>query len=147
MPLAIIYNQVYETSEWPVIWKTETVTIIPKNFSPDTLAECRNLACTPLFSKVLEYFVLKRLQDETRFQESQYGGLKGCGVDHFLVKTWDAVIGALEDQRVCASLCSIDFEKAFNRLDHLHCLNALRDHGTSYETIKLAAAFLTERRM
>ena len=31
VPLTYIYNQVLNTLEWPELWKSETVTIIPKN--------------------------------------------------------------------------------------------------------------------
>ena len=107
----------------------------------------RQLSCTPLFSKVLESFILKRLKDETSLSDSQYGGLKGCGVDHFLVKTWDEVLGSLEDERSCVNLISVDFEKAFNRMDRLECLKALRDHGASTRSLRLVGAFLLGRCM
>ena len=81
------------------------------------------------FLKILESFILKRLKEETSFSDTQYGGLKGCGVDHFLVKTWDEVLSSLEDDRACVNLISVDFEKAFNRIDHLECLKALRTMG------------------
>ena len=74
IPLTAIYNNVLQGKEWPILWKLETVTVIPKTTSPNELKELRNLSCTPLFSKVLESFVLARLREETRFQESQYGG-------------------------------------------------------------------------
>ena len=41
---------------------------------------------------------------------------------------------------------SIDFSKAFNRVDHLTCLNALTLHGASTDTIGMVS-FLTNRRM
>ena len=96
IPLTIIYNEVAASGEWPRQWTTETVTIIPKNSNPSGLSECRNLSCTPLFSKVLEAFVLDELRKETKLLDSQYGGLKGMGVDHFLVKTWDELLTGLE---------------------------------------------------
>ena len=46
IPLAQIYNQVLNTLEWPLLWKTESVIVIPKNSSPSSLTELRNLSCT-----------------------------------------------------------------------------------------------------
>ena len=117
IPLTYIYNQVLSTYQWPELWKRETVIIIPKNSSPSDLSECRNLSCTPLFSKILESYLLTRLRKETSFADSQYGGLKGCGADHFLVRTWYEIMEALEDERAVVNLVSVDFEKAFNRMD------------------------------
>ena len=73
IPLTDLYNQIIRESEWPDLWKKETVIIIPKTSNPEGLSECRNLSCTPLLSKVLESFILKRLKEETRFSQSQYG--------------------------------------------------------------------------
>ena len=69
------------------------------------------------------------------------------GVDHFLVQTWNEILTSLEDSRACVALTSIDFEKAFNRMDHRACLNAPRQHGASGMSLKFARAFLTGRTM
>ena len=50
IPLHTIFTQVYETLEWPALWSTETVHLIPKNGAPDGLKQLHNLSCTPLFS-------------------------------------------------------------------------------------------------
>ena len=64
MPLHTIFCQVSEQLEWPSIWSTETVTLIPKTSNPESLAQLRNLSCTPLFSKCLESFVLDKLKGD-----------------------------------------------------------------------------------
>ena len=147
IPLTDIFNQVIKQWEWPDLWRRETIVVIPKKSSPESLAECRNLSCTPLFSKALETIVLKRLKEETRFRASQYGGQKGCGADNFLVQTWQEIVYGLEGDQACTNLISLDFEKAFNRMAHRHCLVALREHGASNFSIRMARAFLLERHM
>ena len=62
IPLQFIYTQVYQTLQWPTLWKTETVSIIPKNRAPSDKSQLRNLSCTPLFSKLLETFILDSLK-------------------------------------------------------------------------------------
>jgi len=47
IPLQMVFSQVLETFEWPSLWK---ISLIPKVQSPETLAEIRNISCTPLFS-------------------------------------------------------------------------------------------------
>ena len=147
IPLKHVYHRAYETATWPKLWKNETVTVIPKCSRPKDLSQLRNLSCTPLFSKVLESFVLKDLKKETRLNGSQFGGIKGSGVDHFLIETWDEVLRGLEDNRAAVSLASIDFEKAFNRVCHHKCLEAAKNMGASDLTLSMVRAFLTERTM
>ena len=74
VPLTFIFNQALTNLDWPTLWKAETVAVIPKNGSPAGIGELRNLSCTPLFSKVLESFVLDRIKSEVTLSEKQYGG-------------------------------------------------------------------------
>lgn len=146
-PLKKIYEKISATAIWPKLWKSEKVTIIPKNSCPSDLSELRNLSCTPLYSKLLESFVLDELKSKVRLSGSQYGGIKGCGVDHFLVETWNTLLSQLEDHRAASNLVSIDFEKAFNRMDHSACIAALRKKGASAGAIGMVSAFLSNRTM
>ena len=62
-------------------------------------------------------------------------------------QTWDEILTGLEDGRACVALTSIDFEKAFNRMEHGACLRALREHGASNMSMKFVRSFLEKRRM
>ena len=146
-PLEKIFRQVYEDLEWPRLWKVETVTTIPKNNAPEDMSELRNISCTPLFSKLLESFVLDRLRKETKLTDKHFGGLKGRGPDHFLALSWQEILSGLEDSRAAVVLTSIDFAKAFNRMSHAACLTALKEHGATELTIALVSAFLYQRTM
>ena len=95
----------------------------------------------------MESFVLERLRSETSLSSGQFGGIKGCGTEHFLIETWDAIIRSLEEGNYAANVLSVDFEKAFNRMDHLQCLYAINDLGASEHSIDLVAAFLFGRQM
>ena len=88
IPLHYIYEKVYSTLEWPELWKRESVHVIPKNSAPSDMTQLRNLSCTPLFSKLLESYVLDELKSQTSLSRDQYGGIKGVSADHFLVGTW-----------------------------------------------------------
>ena len=148
IPLGYIFGQVYKDLSWPEMWKQETVTVIPKNSAPASLAEMRNLSCTPLFSKLLESFILDDIKEQTSLSCDQYGGLKGSGPDHFLAVTWHEILASLDAEDGAAStLTSIDFAKAFNRMCHHAYLEALATHGTSPATLSLVSAFLCERKM
>ena len=147
IPLFAIFSSVYETLEWPTLWSTETVHLIPKTKAPSELKQLRNLSCTPLFSKTLETFVLNSLRTTTKLSSSQFGATKGSGVEHFLVESWNDILEPLEDHRASVQLMSVDFEKAYNRMDHNICLDSLSKLGAKKEDVELVCAFLNNRTM
>ena len=146
-PLTHIYNNISLTSCWPLVWKQEFVTPIPKKAVPTCLNDLRNISCTALFSKVYESFVLGWLGEQVGMRANQMGGMKGAGTEHYLVELYQLVLESLEDPRAACIITSIDYSKAFNRLDFLHCLRALADKGASSELIRVVASFLTSRTM
>ena len=75
------------------------------------------------------------------------GGMKGAGAEHYLVQLWQNVLESLEDPRAASVLTSIDYAKAFNRLDFSQCLKALANKGASSEILGIIASFLTSRTM
>ena len=146
VPAWFIFNAVFASGSWPTKWKTETAVIIPKNANPTDLSECRNISCTPFLSKVLEGVLLDDLRSELDIDPVQYGGIKQSSVDHLLVDMFDNILKPL-DVGDPSLVVSIDFEKAFNRLDHNECLAQLRRLGASPASISLVKSFLTNRSM
>ena len=146
-PLTDIYNQISSSQTWPARWKVEHVTPIPKITKPANINDIRNISCTTLFSKVYESFVLSWLGEVSDLRPNQYGGVKGVGTEHFLVQLWQDVLEALDDSRAGVLLTSIDYSKAFNRLDFGRCLTALKEKGVGQELINLIASFLSGRTM
>ena len=125
-PLSNIYNCITSTSEWPALWKIEYVTPIPKKALPEGPDDLRNISCTQLLSKVYESFVLEWLGSQIDIRTNQFGGIKGSGAEHCLVQLWQQVLENIEDQRASSLLTSIDYSKAFNRLDFAVCLKAMK---------------------
>ena len=147
VPLTDIYNAITTSQTWPSIWKREYVTPIPKKGLPQCMNDLRNISCTNLFSKVYESFVLPWLTGQTGLRSNQYGGVRGCGTEHFLLELWQRVLEDLDDSRSGTFLTTIDYAKAFNRLDFVRCLEALKEKGASKELINIVASFLSGRKM
>ena len=143
----MIYNQITETGVWPSEWKREFVTPIPKKSTPETQNDLRNISCTALVSKVYKSYVLQWLKEEVSVKPNQFGGEKGCSVDHLLIGAWNEICQNLEDSRAVALLTAIDYAKAFNRLSFQRCLEALENGGASNGVIRLVASFITNRTM
>ena len=64
IPLSNIFNTITSTSVWPISWKKEIVTVIPKKNMPESYSDLRNISCTKLFSKVYEGYVLEWAMEE-----------------------------------------------------------------------------------
>ena len=146
-PLTHIFNTITTSSTWPMKWKEEYVTPIPKKAVPENMNDLRNISCTALFSKVYESFVLGWLGEQVGMRANRLGGMKGTSTEYYLVELYQLVLEALEDPRAASIITSIDYAKAFNRLDFLHCLKALAGKGASSELLSIVSSFLTSRTM
>ena len=132
---------------WPAAWKKEYQTVIPKKPRPEGYADLRNLSCTNFLSKILESFVIDSIKSEISLSELQYGGIKGCGTDNFLVELWNNVLEPIDEKGKVASIMSVDFSKAFNRLDHQACLKKMSEKHASNQTLRMVFSFLEGREM
>ena len=146
-PIAHIFNLITSQKQWPKEWKKEYVTIIPKTACPTDPSECRNISCTNFLSKLYESFVLQWCREEVTPKLNQYGGEPGASSTQLLVEVLSDVTSTLEDNRAASVLSSLDFSKAFNRLEHTRCLCAFAKKGLSNGLIALLGSFLTERLM
>ena len=146
-PVTHVFNTITESGEWSSDWATEQVTVIPKSRHSERPSECRNISCTNFLSKIYESFVLMWARGEVMPKSNQYGGEPGCGTTHLLVQAMDNIPRALEDNRSAVVLTSVDFSKAFNRLEHGSCLQAFAKKGLSTQIIKLLAGFMCGRTM
>ena len=54
IPLQFIYNEITYSKIWPLCWKREFVTVIPKTTNPADIGGLRNISCTLLASKIYE---------------------------------------------------------------------------------------------
>ena len=125
IPLTSIYNEITTTKIWPLCWKREYVTVIPKKKTPESLGDLRNISCTLLASKIYETYVLDWLKLQVWLRANQYGGVKGRGTDHVLVQVWQDMLENAEDYRAATLVTSIDYSKAFNRMSFQYCLEAV----------------------
>ena len=146
-PITPIMNLIRSSNWWPRIWKSEEVSIIPKITHPDSIEQTRNISCTSTFSKLAEHFMLVELRKEVCLPPHQFGGKKGCGTENLLCELSTDIMLGLDDNRAAVGLMSLDYAKAFNRMSHNHCLNALARGGASSQTLRMVYSFLEGRTM
>ena len=70
-PLTEIYNTISDTFVWPVLWKKEFVSVIPKKKNADSLSDLRNISCTLLASNIYESYVLDWLKEEVNMRSNR----------------------------------------------------------------------------
>ena len=64
-----------------------------------------------------------------------------------MVEVFDRITEHLEDSRAATALTSIDYSKAFNRVEHLPLLEAFASKGAASFLLKILASFLIKRTM
>ena len=60
---------------------------------------------------------------------------------------WEKVLTALKGGKNSAILLGVDYEKAFNQMDHAVCLEQLQSLGALPGSLSLVQSFLEERSM
>ena len=75
IPQQSIYNEITSSKIWPLCWKREYVTVIPKISCPADVTGFRNISCTLLASKIYESYVLNWAALQVKLQTNQYGGV------------------------------------------------------------------------
>ena len=131
LPMARIINAVRRGEGWPSIWKREEVATLPKNGHPTDMDDCRGVSCTSVFSKLTETFMLEMLRDEIDLEGNQFGGIPGSSTNHILGELITGVMEELEEPGAVATIMTIDYQKAFNRMPHHECVGALVEKGAS----------------
>ena len=91
--------------------------------------------------------MLLKLRRELLPDARQYGGVPRCGAENMFVDIWEKILGLLEGGESASVLLGVDYEKAFNRMDHAQCIKQLRLLGATPGSFSLVRAFLEGRRM
>ena len=148
-PLSTLLNKIVKSAEWPDQYKIEHVTPIAKVPLPQTEDDLRPISLTPLFSKVMEQFVVSWLLDFIghKLDFRQYGGTKGNSVCHYLIELVNFILLEQEAGSTAVLACLVDFSKAFNRQDHCVLVTKLAEMGVPGWLLKLVISFLMDRKM
>ena len=64
-----------------------------------------------------------------------------------MIEIWERILGGLELKDTAITMLGIDYEKAFNRMNHNECLSQLVRLGASQQMVDLVSSFLCQRKM
>ncbi len=148
-PLASIFNASIQEGNIPLLWKSANVSPLPKS-SPalDIDSDFRPISLTTIVSKILESFPHSWLLRSVSGQidNLQFGALKRSRSTMALLYMFHKWYEAMDTPGTCLRVCTLDFSKAFDRIDFNILLQKLINMGIHPVLINWIANFLTDRR-
>ena len=150
-PMTDIMNSCLRAGKFPVPWRREWVTPVPKvKNQPKTVKEVRKIASTSDYSKVFEVFLRKWIVEDIdkKIHINQFAGRKGRGTEHLMVLMVDRILHLLDAPGGKAVIMSaIDWMGAFDRLDPTITISKLISMGLRPSIVPVIMEFLEDRKM
>lgn len=131
-------QKVWETGKWPRDWTRSIFIPIPKKGDTAECSTYRTIALIPHASKILLKIIQRRLQPyvERELPEEQAGFRKGRGTRDIIADVRRIMESAKEYQK-SLYMCFIDYNKAFDCVDHQKLWTILRNMGIPGHMISL----------
>lgn len=136
--LTRLFNAVYDSGTLPDDWLRSTFITLPKKAHAKKCSEYRTIS---LMSHVLKVFLAIihnriRPQSDDQLGESQFGFRSGMGTREALFAL-NVLVQKCRDMQNDVILCFIDYEKAFDRVQHDILLQRLIDVGLDGKDIRI----------
>ena len=147
-PFAAIFNASLREGFIPTVWKSANVTALPNVSPPKNIAsDLRPISLTPIIIKVMEGFVCQWIWKEIqgKILPDQYGCMKQTGTTHALVNLIHNWSSATDDLGSYVRVLLVDFQKAFDHVDHTLVLEKLNKLGVHKCLVRWVASFLSGR--
>ena len=149
-PAGLIFRNIVQSGHWPKPWRVEYGTPLKKQDNPVTEDQIRIISLTNYLSKVFEQFVIDWLLEYVgpQLDWGQYGGVSGSSISHYLVDFVNFVLYNQDLKTPHATLAvMIDFQKAFNRINHNLIITILSNMGVPGWLLQIIMGFLKEREL
>ena len=152
-PLAHIFNCCLESSTYPNLYKSESVTPAPKKYPPEKMQDLRKISgflnCAKLFDKLIAEYLI---QDMTPSKDpSQYGNEKNISIQHYLIKMINKVLTTVDESSRSESyavlISMVDWSQAFDRQCHTLGVKSFIENGVRESLIPLMISYFENRRM
>ena len=147
-PLLHIINLSFTTGVVPQLLKRANVTPIFKGGDPTELGNYRPISVLPVFSKILEKLMFKRLYayftNNNILYQRQFGFRKGYSTEMALLSAIDTITKSLDEKNHVIAIF-LDFRKAFDTVDSDILLSKLDHHGIRGIALEWFRSYLTCR--
>jgi hypothetical protein len=148
VPLTKLFNQSLEMAIVPRDWNLAAVTPIHKGGSKETAGNFRPVSLTSVVLKIMERIVREKLAEfftnTNQITARQHGFMKKRSCLSNLLCFLDEITIRL-DKGEKVEVCYLDFQKAFDSVNHRMLLLKLESYGVSSQLVNWVKAFLENR--
>ena len=147
--LAVQFNRLISQGLFPSVLKLGKITPIYKKDNEELLENYRPVSTLPIFGKIFEKIIYKRLYSflvsQGILHDSQFGFRKSHSTSHALNYSVYQIQQALK-QGLHVLGIFIDLSKAFDTIDHKILLKKLEIYGIRGVPLKLLESYLSDRK-
>lgn len=147
-PLAYIFNLSITEGTVPKSLKYAIVTPIYKTGEQNLMSNYRPISVLPVFSKILERLIFKRLYsyitEKDYFSKHQFGFRKKLSTEMALLTAVDKITQALDNREHAVGLF-LDLKKAFDTVDSNILLQKLNRYGVRGNAFQWFVSYLNNR--
>jgi hypothetical protein len=145
-PLSLLFEFSLKTGEIPALWKTSTVTPIPKKGANNVVSNYRPISKQSTFLKIMEKVIVKQLLfylDKNRLlTDFQFGFRPGRSVTTQMLTCLD---NWTKNFKKGTDVAFLDFKKAFDSVSHPKLLHKLSSYGISGNLLCWIKSYLSHR--
>ena len=146
--LAGFYNNFIETGVFPTILKNGIITPVFKKGDSRYLDNYRPVSMLPIFGKILEKIIYKRLYSFLTtmgvIYDKQFGFRKNHSTSHAINYSVNKILNEIENKNHVIGVF-IDLSKAFDTIDHQKLLVKLEHYGIRGRCHKILESYLSDR--
>ena len=146
--LTMIFNKSLKLGVFPDALKLTKVIPIHKANSKMIVSNYRPISLIPLFSKVFEKLMHKRIMDflikQNILSKKQYGFQKNKSTEHAILDMQSKIIDAIE-KREKSCCIFVDFAKAFDTGNHSILIQKLNYYGIRGATLNWLQSYISNR--
>ncbi|CAM5121123.1 unnamed protein product [Eretmochelys imbricata] len=144
-PLAIIFENSWQSGEVPDEWKKANVVPIFKKGKKEDPGNYRPVSLTSVPGKIMEQVlkesILKHLHERKLIRNSQHGFTKGKSCLTNLITFYDEITGSVDEGKA-VDVLFLDFSKAFDMVSHSIHVSKLKKYGLDECTIRWVESWL-----
>ena len=146
--LAVFFNKFLREGIFPAILKVGNITPVYKKGNPQFQGNYRPISTLPLFGKIFEKIIYKRLYSylitKNILYDKQFGFRKGHSTCHALNYSVNYVSEAVKNKMHVIGIF-IDLSKAFDTIDHNKLLSKLENYGIRGNCYQLIKNYISPR--